>query len=149
MPLKIFKIRHVTINAVLNMPPSSQQTSQIQSNHQMMKSSSYIVSCMRLHILLSCRYRNNATATGDSIHTCAALVVGPTLLTVGFPAADKMLRYTPIIVCHTTSTGYKLVNSIKTTSHSTFLPAAQSTAKWPAVIQCECITKIPSQVAYK
>jgi len=48
-------------------------------------------------------------ATGDSIHTCAALAAGTTLLTVGFPAADKMLRYTPIRDCHTTrrTTGNK------------------------------------------
>ena len=45
-------------------------------------------------LLLCCRYRNNATATGDSIHTWTALAVDPTLLTVGFPAADKMLRNT-------------------------------------------------------
>jgi len=47
-------------------------------------------------LLLRCRYRNNAVTTGDSIHTCAALAAGTTLLTVGFRAADKMLRYTPI-----------------------------------------------------
>jgi len=75
-------------------------------------------------MLLRCRYRNNAAATGDSIHTCAALAAGTTLLTVGFPAADKMLRYTPVIVCHTTSTGNKLGHSIDTASrqvgHSTW-----------------------------
>jgi len=93
---------------------------------------------MRLRLLLRCRDRNNAAATGDSIHTCPALAAGTTLLTVGFPAADKMLRYTPIIVCHTTSTG----NSWGTASrqlladwsatcrdHSRCQPAAQSTAK--------------------
>jgi len=106
-----------------------------------------------LHRYGCCRYRNNAVATGDSIHTCAALADGTTLLTaVGFPAADKMLPLytTNYSLPYDTmndrqqdgaqhqETQWPLDVTVLTVLSS---PAGQSTAKMSAIIQLQRINK--------
>jgi len=89
---------------------------------------------------------------GDSIHTCAALAAGTTLLTDGFPAADKMLRYTPI-----NSLPYDTMNDRQQdgAQHQETRPAlavtaaAQSTVKRSAITQLKCINKHSTPSRFK